>query len=52
MLGELKPKGPKGGLDVIRKKAWPFYKTNSGVRLCWELEEPKGLKYSAQAGLM
>jgi len=28
--------------DVIRKKAWPFYRTISGVRLCWELEEPKG----------
>ena len=31
-----------GGLDVIRKEAWPFYRTSSGVRLCWELEEPKG----------
>jgi len=31
-----------GGLDVIRKEAWPFYRTISGVRLCWELEEPKG----------
>jgi len=31
-----------GGPDVIRKEAWPFYKTISGVRLCWELEEPKG----------
>ena len=27
---------------MIRKEAWPFYKT--GVRLCWELEEPKGPK--------
>jgi len=34
----------KGGLDVIRKEAWPFYRTISGVRLCWELEEPKGPK--------
>ena len=33
-----------GGLDVIRKEAWPFYRTSSGVRLCWELEEPKGPK--------
>ena len=33
-----------GGPDVIRKKAWSFYKTSSGVRLCWELEEPKGPK--------
>ena len=32
----------KGALDVIRKEAWPFYRTSSGVRLCWELEEPKG----------
>jgi len=34
----------QGGLDVIRKEAWPFYRTISGVRLCWELEEPKGPK--------
>ena len=33
-----------GGLDVIREEAWPFYRTISGVRLCWELEEPKGPK--------
>ena len=33
-----------GGLDVIRKEAWPFYRTSSGVRLCWELKEPKGPK--------
>ena len=33
-----------GGADVIRKEAWPFYRTISGVRLCWELEEPKGPK--------
>ena len=30
------------GLDVIRKEAQSFYRTISGVRLCWELEEPKG----------
>jgi len=30
-----------GGLDV---EAWPFYRTISGVRLCWELDEPKGPK--------
>jgi len=29
---------------VIRKEAWSFYGTISGVRLCWELEEPKGPK--------
>ena len=33
-----------GGLNVIRKEAWPFYRTSSGVRLCCELEEPKGPK--------
>ena len=35
-----------GGPDVIRKEAWSFYRTISGVRLCWQLEEregPKGL---------
>ena len=29
---------------MIRKEAWSFYRTISGVRLCWELEEPKGPK--------
>ena len=40
---KLKPKGPTcaGGPDVIRKKAWSFYRTISGARLCWELGEPK-----------
>ena len=33
-----------GGADVIRKEAWPFYRTICGVSLCWELEEPKGPK--------
>ena len=33
-----------GGPGVIRMEAWPFYRTISGVRLCWELEEPKGPK--------
>jgi hypothetical protein len=23
-----------GGPDVIRKEAWPFYRTISGIRLC------------------
>ena len=27
---------------MIRKEAWPFYRTISGVRLYWVLEEPKG----------
>ena len=38
------PRPRTGGLDVIRKEAWPFYRTCSGVRLYWELEEPKGPK--------
>ena len=33
-----------GGLDVIRKEAWPFYRTISGVRLYWVLEAPQGPK--------
>ena len=27
--------------DLIRKEAWLFCRTSSGVRLCWELEGPK-----------
>ena len=48
-----------GGPDVIQKQAWPFYRTISGARLCWELEESKGPKrlklgapaFSSGAGL-
>ena len=29
---------------MIRKEAWPFHRTISGVRICWGLEEPKGPK--------
>ena len=29
---------------LIRKEAWLFCRTSSGVRLCWELEEPEGPK--------
>ena len=32
------------GPYVIRKEAWSFYRTISGVRPCWELEEPQGPK--------
>ena len=28
-------------VDVIRQEAWLFCRTSSGVRLCWELEEPE-----------
>ena len=34
---------------MIRQEAWPFYRTISGVRLCWELEEPEGPKGSVLA---
>ena len=34
----------RGGPGVIRKEAWPFYRSVPGVRLCWELEEPRGPK--------
>ena len=36
-----------GGPDVIRKEAWPSYRTISGVRLSWELEEPTEPKRTA-----
>ena len=46
MLASSKPNGPNtlGGLNVIRKEAWPFYIKNSGVRLFWEFEAPEGPK--------
>ena len=34
----------RGGLDVVRKEVWPSYRSSSGVRLWWELKEPKGPK--------
>ena len=37
--------------DVIRKEAWLFYRTISGVRLCWELEEPERPKGPGEPGL-
>ena len=33
---------------MIRKESWPFYRTKSGVRLCWELEKLKGPKGPAK----
>ena len=33
-----------GGIDVIQKEAWSFYRISFGVRLCWEFEELKGPK--------
>ena len=39
-----KPLGCTGGLDVIRNEAWPFYRTSSGVRLCWVSKNLKDLK--------
>ena len=38
-----------GVFDVIRKEACSFYVTSFGVRLCWELEEPKGSTIAASA---
>ena len=29
---------------MIRKEAWPFYRTSSGVRLCWVSKNLKDLK--------
>jgi len=40
------------GPDVIRKEAWPFYRKKPGVRLCWELEEPKGPKGHLEGSLV
>ena len=34
---------------MIRKEAWSFYRTISGVCLCWELEEAKGPKNGSAA---
>ena len=33
-----------GGPDAIRKEAWSYYRTSSGVRLCWGLAESRGPK--------
>ena len=33
-------RGRQCGFDKSTKA--PFYRTSSGVRLCWELKEPKG----------
>ena len=54
MLELEEPKGPKGpgGLNVIRKEAWLSCRTSSGVRLCWELEQPKEPKGSMQGGAL
>ena len=35
---------------MIRKEAWSFYRTIFGVRLCWELEEPKGPNKQTRVG--
>ena len=37
---------------MIRKEAWSFYRTISGVRLCWKLEEPKGPEGSCKQTLL
>ena len=33
---------------MISEEAWSFYRTSSGVRLCWELEKPKGPEGTGQ----
>ena len=38
-----------GGLDVIRKEAWPFYRTISGVRLHWALAYTYGERRFTEA---
>eukprot|EP00290_Baffinella_frigidus_P009428 CAMPEP_0180138880 /NCGR_PEP_ID=MMETSP0986-20121125/13179_1 /TAXON_ID=697907 /ORGANISM="non described non described, Strain CCMP2293" /LENGTH=98 /DNA_ID=CAMNT_0022080833 /DNA_START=132 /DNA_END=428 /DNA_ORIENTATION=+ len=45
-------RGIYGGPDLIRKEAWPFCRITSGVRLCWELEEPKGPNASAANSML
>ena len=40
----------KSKIDMIRKEAWPFYRTSSGVCLCWDLEEPEGPKGQNEVG--
>ena len=42
--------GDAGGAHVIRKESWSFFRTIFGVRLCWELEEPKGPNGRGWAG--
>jgi hypothetical protein len=37
-------------LDVIRKEAWPFYRTISDVRRCWQLEKSKGPRQECAPG--
>ena len=41
----------RGGLNVIRKEAWLFCRTSPGVRLCWELEEPRRPKKAVSCSL-
>ena len=41
----------KGGLDVIRKEAWSFYRTTSGARLCWSSKNLQDLKEQTQTGV-
>ena len=41
-----------GGLNGIRKEAWLFCKTSSGVRLCWEPQGPKGPRTPPRRGCL
>ena len=38
-----------GGLNMIRKEAWSFYRTIFGFSLCWELKEPLSCRESIYA---
>ena len=39
----------RGAMNVIREESWLFCTTSSGVRLCWELEEPQGPNGESEA---
>jgi hypothetical protein len=39
-------------VTVVRKEAWLFCRTSSGVRQSWELEQPKGPKGPCVQGLL
>ena len=46
---QIAPPSPTLPRSVIRKEAWLFCRASSGVRLYWELEQPKGPKGGARA---
>jgi len=48
--GQTRWKGPSSPFQHMRKGAWPFYRTSSGFRLWWELEESQGPKRGERGG--